>query len=62
MNKQIEIENNDENREKLVDKIVDGWDMDTLVGEMKRRLDDDYKYSDELFQGDWEVEMGDDDE
>jgi len=46
-------ENNDENRQKLAEVVVDTWDMDTLVEFAVDKLVEVYKNDDIAFQKDW---------
>ncbi len=46
--------NNEDNREKLADELVDGWDLSTLLGFAKDTLQETWKSCDETFDSDWE--------
>lgn len=52
-------ENNEVNREKLVQEIVDGWDMDTLMGYALDNLTIFYRDNSIDFQAEWETMFGD---
>lgn len=45
----------DEAIEKLVNAVIEGWDMDTLLEFAKQRLTNEYKEDDTLFQCDVEL-------
>ncbi len=48
------IQNNEANREKLATYLVDGLDLDTLVGFAIEALQDIYAGCPESFRTDWE--------
>jgi hypothetical protein len=48
------IENNESNRERVAHHVVEGWDMDTLVGYAISMLEQHYQGDDESFQEDAE--------
>ena len=50
------IERTDENIEKLIEAVVDSWDMDTLIGYAHDHMEVFYRSDDgeEQFQEDWE--------
>ncbi len=45
--------NNDGTRSELAEKVVDLWDLETLVSAMIESLIADYKYANDVFQYDW---------
>ena len=54
------VENNEDNREKLAEEVVDSWDMDCLLEYARTSLVVQYRDEDEDFQRDWktmEMEM-----
>ncbi len=54
------VENNEDNREKLAEEVVDSWDMDCLLEYARTSLVVQYRDEDEDFQRDWQDMMGDD--
>ena len=54
------VENNEDNREKLAEEVVDSWDMECLLEYARTSLVVQYRDEDEDFQRDWktmEMEM-----
>lgn len=47
------VENNQENRLRLVDELMENIDFDLLWHYAKEKLLDDYKTNDDRFQEDW---------
>lgn len=52
------MKNNEENREKLSQSVVDSWDMDTLIGHAIDELNKFYEADNEEFEEDWETMFG----
>jgi len=46
---------NDENIEKLAQEVIDSWDMSTLMNMALKKLINDYKEDEELFNLDVEL-------
>ena len=60
MSNSTKVENNEDNREKLAEEVVDSWDMDCLLEYARTSLVVQYRDEDEDFQRDWktmEMEM-----
>ena len=53
MSNSTKVENNEDNREKLAEEVVDSWDMDCLLEYARTSLVVQYRYEDEDFQRDW---------
>ena len=49
------VENNEDNREKLAEEVVDSWDMECLLEYARTSLVVQYRDEDEDFQRDWKV-------
>ena len=49
-----EVINNEENRAKLAQEVVDSWEMDTLASYAIDHLIEYYKHDNDGFQEDWE--------
>ena len=47
------LENNDENRTRLAEEVVEGWDMDDLIFYAIKQLKEYYKGDDEAFEEEW---------
>ena len=55
MSNSTKVENNEDNREKLAEEVVDSWDMDCLLVYARTSLVMQYRDEDEDFQRDWKV-------
>tara|TARA_R100001594_G_scaffold142842_1_gene190165 strand:+ start:148 stop:336 length:189 start_codon:yes stop_codon:yes gene_type:complete len=55
-------ENNEKNREQLIDEVIETWDMGDLILFAKMKLNQDYKKDPGLFDEDWISIFGEDDD
>ena len=55
MSNSTKVENNDENRFKLAEQVMDSMDMKTMIQCMYEHLLEGYEQDDEYFQRDWEM-------
>ena len=55
MSNSNKVENNDENRFKLAEQVMDSMDMKTMIQCMYEHLLEGYEKDDEYFQRDWKV-------
>ena len=46
--------NNEENRQKIAEAVVDSWDMDDLIYYAIKRITEDYEKDGDLFEEDAE--------
>ena len=49
------VENNEENRFKLAEQVMDSMDMKTMIQYMYEHLLEGYEQDDEFFERDWEM-------
>jgi hypothetical protein len=55
----MSVEHNEENIEKLAQFVVDGFDLDTLMGIAKDNIEYNYRNNPKLFQREWDELMVD---
>jgi hypothetical protein len=56
------VENNQTNRDELIEEVLEVWEMDELLAYAKQQLNKEYKDSTNLFESDWEGTFSDDEE
>jgi hypothetical protein len=56
---EFNIANNEENREQLAIKQVDGWDFEDLWDFVVTGLEEEYEKNNDLFQQNWDSIIGD---